>query len=215
MRSRSTRPARVRCSGRRGGRRSSFTFLGGVGQRFEDGPEAPAIAGKVDPRGGAEHAELFRGEELPAADEDPAGTVDHSRLAGGENCRRHLVAESLQIGRGPGVQDDEVHHHPAPAPVLVRGEELPQGGSPSSESMVARRIGQSPERPTAQSMGWEPWLARSSASGARSRGSEKKSAPASCWKTPASTDEVFSSRSSICAAVQARSSARCAERGLR
>ena len=60
---------------------------------------------------------------------------------------------------------------PAAAPVAVRREELAQRrAAPRRESMVASRIGQSPETPVAQSSGCEPRFRRSSACGARSAG---------------------------------------------
>ncbi len=38
------------------------------------------------------------------------------------------VIEILAIARRVRVQHHEVHHHPAPAPVMMGDQELPQGG---------------------------------------------------------------------------------------
>ena len=174
-----------------------------------------AIAGKVDPRGGAEHAQLRRAEEIAAADEDPARMVDHSRLAGGENGRRHLVAEGLQIGGGPGVQDDEVHHHPPPAPVLVRGEELPQGWQPlrrvdgGQENRPVPREPDGPEHGLGTLVGEELRLRRAQLGiGEEERACELLE-DACVHRRGVQLAQLDLRR------VQARSRARCAERGSR
>ena len=102
---------------------------------------------------------------------------------------------------------------PAAAPVVVRGEQLAQRRQPVGRSMVASRIGQSPETPVAQSSGCEPRLRAELRLRCAERRIGVEEMAGELLEHRGVGRRELSSRSSTWLEVHARSSARCAACG--
>ena len=123
------RPATVGAPGRR---RQRCQVLGDhvvLGRRgHEDAPERAAVALEVDARGRPQHPEHVGREQVAPPGEHAAGPVDHPGLVGCVNRGEDALVELLQVAGGAVIEHDQIHHHAAPAPVVVRREQLPQRG---------------------------------------------------------------------------------------
>ena len=90
----------------------------------DDFTEAHAVADHVNARDRSQQRDVSRGEDIAAADVHTSRHFEHSPFARGDDHRRELVLELLDVRWFLGVQDDEVGLDALGAPVVVRHEQL-------------------------------------------------------------------------------------------